>query len=772
MLISYPILPIPSTQEGENELEAFIRYYVDKSAGRYPISYQDRWHGGVHLHPGEAPIRAIADGEVVAYRITNAPDTYINELFDSSFVLLKHGTETGGNTRVEFYSLYMHLANRRDLLRGERVKQLPDWLQQATPSPDVKPGNGRRVWRKDILGFCGQLYGDHHVHFEVFAPDIDGFWKESDQLPQGANGSEDFFGDAGFVIPSGTHFLDTHPQAGAHAGSGADAELYVGVQEQPAGEEGWSGGESAFIQPVPVDDFLGGLGTAHVNTDGRLFVSLRYDKGSRIATSYQINAKGDVEQIGKPVVQQEYEYNLYSIASTLYPDCPSAGYEWLRFGRELGPDRTVHRQNWQLVRYGKAPDAVGYVDLAAENVTKLSDADFPFWQGWQRINKDGDVFPEDSIGNVSVLQALLNLPVDGPSLLTPHDFAQRYRDPSLIRRLRHLVCQFGSEWDDRDLDMRYEHWCRHARETVDASSREAFKEHVQKMAFWSQAELPRSVWYFHSLQFIAHHQKCGWRSPDELAQLMPRNPGEGNGPISWAEAISPSERFGKLYPNLGKTFRKYGITSPERQSFFLSQIYTETLLLTLMTEIGQGRSMPYGAFYGRGLMQITWPVNYALYGSYRSFPDNGPGRYGDERISASSLHPWSGQNGSDKRLWSPRYDPSVVGTDDYNICDSGGFFWVSKHFLGHMDISRLVDEGVSADTVGRVNVLVNGGYNGYEERLRYAFYAYRFLSDSTDTELSKALKYQRQSLMTKNGKLQWVSGSSGTVKIDFTPQRP
>jgi hypothetical protein len=87
--------------------------------GIYPIAFDRRWHGGVHLMPSnqKEPVRAIADGEVVAYRIakTAHPDGQKDRSGQlalnshTGFVLLKHTTETGEGRTLTFYSLYMHL---------------------------------------------------------------------------------------------------------------------------------------------------------------------------------------------------------------------------------------------------------------------------------------------------------------------------------------------------------------------------------------------------------------------------------------------------------------------------------------------------------------------------------------------------------------------------------------------------------------------------------------------------------------------------------------
>ncbi|WP_198398986.1 hypothetical protein [Caballeronia hypogeia] len=76
--------------------------------GVFPIAFDRRRHCRTHLGPDmHGPVYAIADGEVVAYRVCqhgiDSGDS------NAGFVLLKHSTETGAGRALTFYSLYMHL---------------------------------------------------------------------------------------------------------------------------------------------------------------------------------------------------------------------------------------------------------------------------------------------------------------------------------------------------------------------------------------------------------------------------------------------------------------------------------------------------------------------------------------------------------------------------------------------------------------------------------------------------------------------------------------
>ncbi|MCP4147785.1 MAG: hypothetical protein GY757_08535, partial [bacterium] len=83
------------------------------SGGFYPLGVSNLWHGGIHLYSPKKPIRCIADGKIIAYRITkqyivdapyNRKDSYSN-----CFVLVEHTFVSPKGQEIKFYSLYMHL---------------------------------------------------------------------------------------------------------------------------------------------------------------------------------------------------------------------------------------------------------------------------------------------------------------------------------------------------------------------------------------------------------------------------------------------------------------------------------------------------------------------------------------------------------------------------------------------------------------------------------------------------------------------------------------
>lgn len=175
----------------------------------------------------------------------------------------------------------------------------------------------------------------------------------------------------------------------------------------------------------------------------------------------------------------------------------------------------------------------------------------------------------------------------------------------------------------------------------------------------------------------------------------------------------------------------------------------------------------YTAFYGRGIMQLTWAGNYDDYGTYRQLARISHSQmYRDPRITYASTHYWQdprdryGHVVRQPHTWHPRYDPHDVASDAFNACDSGGFYWTSKNTGNNLlDINRVADRGYTTAAVARISVLVNGGGYGFAERQGYAAYINRYRSDSTDNDSTSTITAT-------------YGGRERTALVDFLPQRP
>ncbi|HEX7935538.1 MAG TPA: hypothetical protein VF573_21020 [Paraburkholderia sp.] len=154
MIVTFPFeddpyySPAPSASHAQSanaalSTPALARKYFDLerrvAGGVFPVGRNRFWHGGVHL-TGSGPIRAVADGTIVAYRLdTDYRDSELDRRvrqaapkdapprtprrFCGSFVLIRHECEVHNGvaeryTGAHFYSLYANLLPQRHLQTG------------------------------------------------------------------------------------------------------------------------------------------------------------------------------------------------------------------------------------------------------------------------------------------------------------------------------------------------------------------------------------------------------------------------------------------------------------------------------------------------------------------------------------------------------------------------------------------------------------------------------------------------------------------------------
>ncbi|MGQ1911699.1 hypothetical protein ACT3CE_18205 [Marinifilum sp. RC60d5] len=114
--------PIPTSNPADKLGQA-------NTVGFYPIGRLLNWHGGLHVSGrSESAIHAIADGVIIAYRVTNEPIELDGIKFSNNFVLIKHKYVSPEGRELRFYSLYNHLMTFTDL---SKKKDVPVFLGEA-----------------------------------------------------------------------------------------------------------------------------------------------------------------------------------------------------------------------------------------------------------------------------------------------------------------------------------------------------------------------------------------------------------------------------------------------------------------------------------------------------------------------------------------------------------------------------------------------------------------------------------------------------------------
>ncbi|MHA3734289.1 pesticin C-terminus-like muramidase [Pseudomonas sp. Eth.TT006] len=133
-----------------SDADEIYKALENESAGHYLLGSNKFWHGGIHISNASAPqcilnepIRCMADGEVVAYRLNEdylkstfgTGETAKNLDYSSSFCLVRHeyksapnpeeGPNKGKQNGLIFYSLYMHLLPYKHYPLAENEKPNP-----------------------------------------------------------------------------------------------------------------------------------------------------------------------------------------------------------------------------------------------------------------------------------------------------------------------------------------------------------------------------------------------------------------------------------------------------------------------------------------------------------------------------------------------------------------------------------------------------------------------------------------------------------------------
>jgi hypothetical protein len=744
MIISPPFLPAAGTTSNDANALDPVMDAVDQfemAHGIYPIAFDRRWHTGIHLMPAmqNERVRAIADGEVVAYRVcqkaidggSGTPDS------NPGFVLLKHTTETGDGRSITFYSLYMHLLELDGYAGlGVQINSLPEYLRTPTPD-DGQSGGGRKVYRKDVLGLPGRCHGQMHIHFEVFMlpADFTAYFDNTqlDNKQPATPAHQDCWGHSYYIIPSGQTFL-----------------------AKPTGTDTHN-----KFHSIPFAPLQGGTNQGYA-----LHAETYFHKGDKYTSTWRVEQDGTRTLLTpQPVKEAGYEYGMTTRATKLYPACPSDGLELMRFGRILtnsptlpdtsantpsgiapGVDGNPHpmnqanpRSTWIRVTY--APGREGYLDVNGGGIAVLSDADFPFLAGWQKITEGNTPYGDDGMCDVDALKKILGdvaQPSAGANESDDEDALSDYvKGNNAVRaQLRGFICEAPTEWNSAHNDTRYAKLndadgFYGKQKDSNPNGYSDFLDLLKKFQFWDRTGLAEEkLWFFHPLEFIRKFRKCGWLSADEMARCFPRSllhltlAQFHASTTSWNDAHSRASTWALPF---NQATRRYGVSaSRQRLLHFFSHVVPETGNLHFVREI-RGETKSYNPYYGRGLIQLTHLDNYQAYGDFRKFAAGGvPAEY-------AALG----------------WDPNVFIARDndghhnaYNCVDSACFYVANRaNMLCHMDA------GVSQDNAITVSKDVNGyvaieNLNGLEVRLQSVLYLRNALLDDIFPGQSVSLTFE------------------------------
>jgi len=690
-------------------------------AGSYPLGIGLGWHNGLHVQGAanannQTTVHAIADGEVIHVSVPRPSNTDPGDAqnfnpfpggaawTDNGLVILRHQTEIGATgdqpTSLTYFSAYMHL------------ERLPTF---ATPEGGTRRLQaGDRVWRKDVIGHAGRIYGHAgQTHLEICL-DQDNLqqlmgrppaWVDPANIPApSADGRVDaVFGAIWFYLPATTPTSTIAPTSHLRAAS-----------------------QTSLAQAV--------------------WVRMHYVDGSANFQSHDSNGRLLGER-----GEANGEYNLYRTASNRHQSLPAADrahsspsgwYELLRFGRNLGrgPAATdkdplpANAAHWRQLSIN-GQDI--WADLNAEGSYKFSDADFLPIQGWNIIDDDSN--PADQRCDSNRLKNLIADPdPNAENRLETATLEPRLGDPEVRRKLQRMICRFPSEWDRDTIATRYG-FVRELPAFRDAPDAWApFEAHLNALTFTGlPADYLAAQWRVHPKEFIGWMRQCGWLSSSELELVYPNTYEQKVGAVIHRAANALNNQTRERFRfAINTVSRKYFISQNSvRQAHYFGQGAEESRTLTLMNErrseascnqlysgrMGNDLTGDGYRYRGRGMKQLTGKYNYSEYWVFRGWIDR----------SSYTASWWSAQG----IITRPDINnPDRLLNDVYSTIDTGGWYWVASPHRGtpHNDssISALTGNGHPNDqNIRFVTRGINGGINGLDNRIHHTQRIYRIMAD-------------------------------------------
>jgi hypothetical protein len=163
--------------------EQLINNNMALTGGHYIFGANRHWHGGMHF-TSTKKVQAIADGTLIAYRITEDYLTYnydkngtaISAPYSNNFALIKHQFKSPKGAELTYYSLYMHLLPAK-YLEADKQKTIPTYLQvgsgsevEAIVNSDEDPQSGLHLRSTKTGGI--RAFASYNSTLEIIQPPL------------------------------------------------------------------------------------------------------------------------------------------------------------------------------------------------------------------------------------------------------------------------------------------------------------------------------------------------------------------------------------------------------------------------------------------------------------------------------------------------------------------------------------------------------------------------------------------------------------------------
>jgi muramidase (phage lysozyme) len=593
MTFQYPIRKADGSQyENSDEIYSALDKEV---SGNYLLGGHSFWHGGIHISELSAPqctdvqpVRCIADGVVVAYRLN---EDYVKSVFEqngagtelsysSSFCLVRHDYKFPGKSGekgsvasedvMTFFSLYMHLlpfAKYPSEAKAERLRPVywqgkvratvtAKGLQLRNP-PESKVNGAKAgspissdmvLCTSSVIEFDSEKVLNLDVKGKLLKMAECTFIPNSSGAPTGLK-------KGGSVPPTfwacvendkSNHLVDWAPVMPVNYDSvvltniaikAGDPIGYLGLNEVLAGPTGGKTSKRQIhLEVFSSDDIASLIKNPKGLTGGNQHVVL--ESGTELYKKNETDGKISFSPKQPPLAKKA----IVPLSKTKVTK-DSSGKEW--FGISIQGESNslegflpkdsatiISQHDWEKLGFSIVKEnnegADGFLDVDAM-------PDF-FKTIYSEIDSKGVVD-----GNVTV-----------------EELQTALRDAELRSRWTKLIAYHPTEWQAKSSEPKWSRLKEILLETPEVLKLE--QERIDKLVFWDemagamQIALPKSIYHFHPIAFIDNLKKVHVMTIEEArirAFLRMLKIGEGTVGLEGYEHLFGGESFIKDY---GKTF--------------------------------------------------------------------------------------------------------------------------------------------------------------------------------------------------------------------------
>lgn len=708
MNICYPSRDLNS--KDDDELSRVIDLLQHEAHGQWLSGSNGMWHGGIHIsrisapqsviEPNEnlsiEPLQCIADGDVVAWRVSkNYFSGHVGEKkldFSPDFLLVRsvHKPSENESTWLEFYTLYMHLAPLSSYPSQQvyRITQRGNGLKMRSYMGDESAGqNAPDVLADDYLRSGDKIQVEQQKKFLLSnkQPETFGLARK---VQRGIPTGKKFWTSIRplFVEPKGKQYGRLPKWMSEAIKSGGFGEV-VCASSPITIHAGDAVGFLAKDDTLNIDNTITTDWFSHIEvisnhsnmpvflnnpgnlTTGQKFIVVK--EKQQLYCAERKEGKKIFHPIKKPVIRGPSEKIKVLETVPFYSDSGGTWYE-------INPHIWVPEDGVKIVNQNDLGE-LKFVALEQEPTCNFNLSSIENWvnNAFRLLGRELRLANSCALRNVGdgylYLADKLDLNKDGrlsaaeiALYQSPMSQGLRHRNTDVDFLLRRLIVKHESEWYGNS---EHPKW-KGALESLSGDHLSYATQWLNAHEWMSKVPLfnkNEALWHFHPIEFL-NILGCSVCACDRDIT------------IDEIEKIVIGMKTESLKPylqELNTGFKRFGIRTCRAKAHFLAQILHESGYFKFTREIN-GEKAFYHPWFGRGLIQVTLKSNYQDYGSY----------IGEDVISSDTAR--------DKLTKLP-----------HSLLSAFWFYEVSKK----LGVFSHEDDFIKITTV------INGGLNGYNDRL-------------------------------------------------------